>query len=111
MPSGAAGLPKALPLLHTPPPAVNCQGVPLGEYWYEAAAIAGTSKLPSLIEPAVDAIATSSMKAVLSPPSGFRPTIAMLCIPPLTVKFAVWYSPKVVPSGVTMPIGPPSIST
>jgi len=49
LPSGAAGLPKALPLLHTPAVPTNCQGEPLGAYWNVLAASDGTSKLPSLM--------------------------------------------------------------
>ena len=43
------------------------------------------------ISPVVSA--TSSMKAVLSPPSGFTPTKTMVWSPAVTVKFVVWYRP------------------
>ena len=33
------------------------------------------------------------MKAVLSPPCGFKPTNSMVCVPAATVKFDVWYEP------------------
>ena len=50
------------------------------------------------------AIATSSTKAVLSPPNGFKPTSWMVCVPAVvTVKLGVWYKPYWLLAGVTRP--------
>ena len=89
---GIAGV-KLLPLLLTPAGPVNCQDEPSGAYWKVFAASAGISKLPSLIDVAAVVIATSSTKAVLSPPCGFKPMNSTLCVPAVTAKLDVWYEP------------------
>ena len=91
VPSGALGLStvKLLPLLLTPAPPKNCQDKPGGVSSYVPAATASVSKLLSAMALIVE-METSSMRAVLSPPTGSRPTNAIVCGPAATVNVDDW---------------------
>src|SRR5260221_604787 len=90
-PCGALGLPqvKALPLPETPAPPTKDHGEPAGSYWYEEAPEPsdGVSKPPSCTGGGGAALMVAwSMKAVLSPPLGLRPTNATVWMPAATAK-------------------------
>ena len=85
-------MPEVKPLLLPEMPALpeKAQGEPAGRYWKWPAPTVTCSNPASPIEGML-ARATSSMKAVLSPPALSRPWNLIVCDPAVTVNAAVRY--------------------